>query len=71
MLLLLIALLAASEGEEMDDFAKNLLLFALGVGLAIAIFYVWERVGSNGNCVQPPRQISISAAAGLTAEAAS
>lgn len=29
----------------MDEFFKNLLLFALGVGLAIALFYVWERIG--------------------------
>lgn len=33
----------------MDDFAKNILLFALGVGVALALFYVWEKI-SDANC---------------------
>ena len=35
----------ARKGKIMDEFWKNLLLFALGVGLAIALFYVWEQIG--------------------------
>ena len=34
----------------MEDAAYNILLFALGVGLAFLLYYLWKHVVANKDC---------------------